>query len=451
MATSTKNGVTWDMPKPGAIPGFNLIDTGAELQDAAFNAPAAAADRTAKIATDQAETQLAPLKVEQAKADVTKDSLASDDAMLARLAPILSGPMGAQALQNPQLRAVLDPILARRGIDGTNPEAIKAMVTPQVKPWAQWSSLEIEAARKLPPELRNLPPDAPEAFRTAPAQANLTATSENAIIDRATKAVDSLASAHSPPGQALAKVLSARQQLIMAGSSTAAIDQYLDPTFTKLSDGIKQQMSSDYAEAQIKKMEDLTGIAVDHERVYSALTKRRIAEFDSSDARANRALDIRQHALAVQAQARADNLAARWHSIDSTDAYRSFMEGQHITATQQAILRSQVGIVRDELDRAKSQLHANITAVANGADEDDLTQNSSDLKNTIQTLEPQYQALQSKLGLQPAADYQNLTGNKANPIKKAASDYKVGETYKGADGNTYRKRSDGKWDDLGKL
>jgi hypothetical protein len=399
-----------------------------DLSEAVDQAPLGAEERKAKIAEARART-----------ATAQGAPAAEDDKTIARIAPLLSGPHADTALQSPLMRKLLEPILQRRGMT-YDPESIKSLVTPPVKPWSQWTPQERVQERALPPEMRSLPPDAPEAWRTAPAQAPLSGTSENFIIKRATDAINNLSAAKSQPNVALRQVLSARQELVVAGASTAALDMYLDPSHTQFDDGIKHQYASEYAEAQIHKMEALTGTAVDHEKVYKALTERKIQEFDSGDARANRRLDqgdraltIRQQALAVQAQTHADNLKARWASISNTQTYRMFLEGQAIGKPGEKALAVQLGAVRGEYDKAVTQLEANTRAIANGANEDDLTDNSTNLKATIDQLGPQLRDIEGRLGIQPVADYTRITGHSATATKPADMKDGVVEWYQHLD------------------
>ena len=421
------------MPTPGKIPGFNLIDTGAELQDAVGAAPGVAAQRQATVADANAETQLAPLKVQQAKADATKDSLASDDAMLARLAPILSGPMGAQALQNPQLRAVLDPILQRRGLSADDPEAIKSIVSP-TKQFTQYTPAEINQLRALPPEVRQrLVPDAPDTFKNAPVQVPLTGPGETAIYKNVDQNRALLAAGKLTPGEFYTSVQEARQRLLQAGAGTGAVDVNLNPEGTGLSDEIKQQTASAYADAQIAKIQALTGLQVDAEQLKHKLYDEKIREFDRTAGQRDvtnvlkgRALDQADTRIKIAAQRERDyasiaatqagNLQARWATLSNTQDYQNFTKGMAITKFQQGVLTERFKAVSGEYDKALSQLEQNKRAIANGASGDDIVNATTDLQNTVNTLKPEVDAMKGKLFQQPAATYQNQTGHGARVI-----------------------------------
>jgi hypothetical protein len=447
------NGVSWNAPAPAVATYPVVPPAGEELAQALVDAPVRRSEREATIAENKARTAEAPLEVEARKSAVQQQQLSTDQQSLARLTSVLTA--NPQAAASPAVLRSLQTIMGRLGLPvPQTPEGhvdVAALASSAQVPaiWGQgdFSADKLKVWLAEPPEaraaLRGKVIGAPEWFFVSPARAPLTPTGEAQIYKRVDDVFHRLGEGKATAGELLTTVNSARQQIINHGGNPAVLEGYLDPSDpSKLNPNITHQLASDYAEAQIRKMEALTGVAVDREKTYKAFTERRMRELDAVDTRGNRRLDIDQQkvnvaerALAVRARTAADNLRARWASIGNTQMWRAFQMNQALTNQQQLIVKSQYAAIKGEYDHAVSQLEANTRAVANGAMDDELIQNSSDLKEIIDTLGPELSAMQTKLTGLPAANYSVLTGHTVKPVGSDGGDgHKPGDRVRGCDG-----------------
>jgi hypothetical protein len=442
---SVQNGINWSAPPAANVPIAPMYDIGGQMADAAIQAPQIAAERDDATATAKAHAQAA--------------TSSADDAMLGR---VTQGLMANPALANaPALKGVLGGIFQRRGLstplnaDGSiDVDTISKMAHPPAV-WGQgeFSPDKIKEWMTEPTEVRaplkGSVIGAPDWFFSSAAKAPLTATGETAIYKQVNDTMAHLAEGKGTAGDLLTAVQSARNRLQASGVSTAGLDVFLSDDGTKLSPNIMQQLSSDYATAKINQIEALTGVAVNREAMSEKFIKRRMAELDSSDVRADKKINLEDRRLTLQMQTAHDNLAARWASINNTDNFHKFMEGR-VGGSQLPLLKAQYQAVVSEYDKAQATLNANKRAIANGADSADLLDTTTTANNTIRDLGPQVELLRSKILSLPATATQNITGNNTKVTHSdnkppAQKTYNKGDIYTDPEGVKWKMLGPNQW------
>ena len=385
---------------------YPVVVPAQQAVEAANAAPVNAAADQAKIAQSKATAETAPL--------------AADDQMLQRLGPaVLENP------KSPQLRALLEPILARRGQAWPeDPAQLSNMLSP-IKPWSQWTPDEITAQRKLPPWSRTLPPDAPKEARQEPQYIPMTDVDQRLIYSQIDQKEKELGTGNYRPEVFLADLLSAKKRLAAGGASTEGVDSYLSADGQSLNEGFKDKFAGDFAEAKIKELDALGVHLKDEDATKEALRKDKRAEFDKTLKydyyKTNTEATVQSRKLEVAM----GNLNARWASVANSQ-YSNALKGQGLAFN---IYKAQLGAAQKEFEGAQKQLQqttATLGSIANGANGaqeigkpyyQSLQQQALDLKKFLDTNGAELQARQSDALQGIAHVSQSITGHDTSAPK----------------------------------
>lgn len=375
--------------------------------------PQAKADRATKLS----ETKAVGAQAESANVK------ANDDMLSTLLRGADSSP---QFAQSPLFKKALENRMKQIGLpvpttaDGqVDMEALKHYANP-TKPFSQWTPDEIKKVESLKPEYRNLPADAPDRLKKDPAIVPLTSTGEQAIYHDVQAKLALLAEGKETAGGVLAAIQSAKQRMAQSGESTGALDQYLSDDGTNLNPVITDQLSSDFAQATIKRMEGLTSIAVDKEKLAKQIADEKKREFNATGARKDRALGQADQKIrdteaknAVDAQRKSAETAQGWKRITETAAYHKFTQDQQASRFEMAQLKTQLAPVQRSYSQALTQLEANKRAMAQGAHGKDILENTAQLQEMVNSLGPQLSQMEAKVSGQPATNMTLVTGQKS--------------------------------------
>lgn len=389
-----------------------------QAAEAAAAAPQDVADKQAKLAESQTAKLESDLKGQQA-----------NDAILSRLAAvpgIEKSPYGQKALT--ERLKTLGVEVPKNELGQIDMKAIQAMITPPMKPWEQWTPAEKNAVAGEDPKLRSLPPDAPEAARTMPANVPITEKGIEALMKPVQTAEAAIGKGTGNMQGLQAAAISAYKTLSSRGADTSVVDSYLNPEHTALSDDFKTQQAGQLVDAQIDKMHKLGIYQADENKWREQQIAEKKREFDNLGANQKARLSVEESRMNQQASLAAqrltlarENLQARWTSVSNAKQNT----GLRATALGANIYEGLARNALTEMGNAQTKL-TQTTNVINTMSQNPKMRNSplfknlvdqaSDLQDFIQQNGPalQAQAVAGQAGLSNV--YSSITGNQAQPM-----------------------------------
>lgn len=398
------------------IPTYSPIGSpGTALAEQLVAAPEIRARREATVAQDQAV---------KAQSDA-----AATDAHTKQLQVLIRGAQASpEFAESPLFRQAVENHLKSVGMavplgpDGhVDVKALERFTSP-IKPYAEWTAKEIADARALPPELRHLPPDAPESLKTSPAVVPITPVAESKIYTDLDSMLKTAGSAKLPKNVLLANIQSARQRLATAGLSTAPVDVYLNADGTDLSDMMKEQIASDYAQSEMTKMDRLGIAAVDRAQVQNRLLQERMREFDQKQNLAERKFTLSERREQADEANKASLAAKRtadvqqgWQRVQAEVTNAMTNKNRLAQATANQRLQAFAKLWQDAVNQRDANLRSLQNAVTqrgkNAPLNPELVNQTSALDDLIKQIGPEYAALQAQVTGQPARDYTLVTGS----------------------------------------
>jgi hypothetical protein len=413
-------------------------------------------------AENRAETQ-----AKTATADAT--TAQANDALLQRLTN--AGAANPQIAQSPLWQAAVGARLKSLGVgqlptgaDGNvDMNALRTMSSPR-KPFTEYSPTELKQLQGVPPDVRSaLVPDAPPDFLSAKVQVPMTAVGESQLYTHVENALAQVGAGKLPPGQLLAQIQSAKARLTDAGMSTAAVDAYLTPDGQNLSSSIVEQLSGDYAQAQMRKIDSLGIVAMDRLGLQQSFQDEHAREFNVTDARKTTEFgqtfglaQERERRLTAAQITNAANAATRlqqgWERLTVAQQQANTAAGG--LALRQA--NAQIAPLMKVYTDALNQRNANVRAIQNAinqhmanpsdpnavkkAVDPGLVDATTGLDALLTQIGPQLSALQQQAGKQPAVDYTTATGH---PAKVQTAPPKAGADVPGLPGWKFTGKTDG--------
>lgn len=397
------------------VPSYSVVPPVAmQLAQAYQQAPVQAAEDQAKIAQAKATAATA-------MPDAQAKQLQSDQAIMARLAPIISAGTGPLPST---LTATISPVLKRLGFDMPldeqgQPDRAKLLeILAPAKPWAQWSDDDVKKALAIDPKFRRLPADAPPEMKTHPTQVTMTSVEENQLYERLAANERRLGQAGYTPEMFLSDVQSAKKRLEDAGMSTAALDPYLSKDGTQLNESIRDHYIGGKTQSEIDHLTQL-GIHLASEDTYrtDSLGERR-REFDEG-LKFKREEADKKYKIELQRVNNANNnLAARWASIQNSRDRLDLENNQYA----RTIYKNIIDEAGSDLDKARSQMRTTIGTLTQMANNpklmktqqyQDLLTQATDLKKFIDEKGPEIDAERAAAKKSLHALYESVTGHKA--------------------------------------
>lgn len=335
----------WSLPAMPVVPVSPVGSPAALLGDAIVNAPQTAADQTAKLAKTQADTAKSQADLAEDTerknevpaigaatiADAQGKTLASNLGSVKQYAQILRA--NPAAANSPLIRAALAPFFKALGTEipmtadgsGIDVDAMERLATPQPS-WSDLTADQLKAWEQQPESVRRAKfPDAPESWLAKPVTVPMTATSEQDLYDGPhgiNAQIDQVGKGLLQPTALLSSIKAARARLAAAEMSTAAVDQYLSPDGTDLSDSLKQEIVGAKVDADIQHYRDLGLHYQDDDKLRAELQAEHMREFDKNYALNAGKLTLAQRHeqayeanLARVAQQGADRLSQGWQNI----------------------------------------------------------------------------------------------------------------------------------------
>lgn len=392
-----------------------------QASEAAAAAPQDVADKQEKMAESQAGKLEADLKGQQA-----------NDAILSRLAAvpgIEKSPYGQKALT--ERLKTLGVEVPKNELGQIDMKAIQAMITPPMKPWAQWTPAEKNAVAGEDPKLRSLPPDAPEAARTMPANVPITEKGIEALMKPVQTAEAAIGKGTGNMQGLQAAAISAYKTLSSRGADTSVVDSYLNPEHTALSDDFKTQQAGQLVDAQIDKMHKLGIYQANENKWREQQIAEKEREWDNPSANQRIQITIQDRRLAQQASLAQQrimnaqtNIGLRMRTINDMEKNQAALAGPRKANVYEALTRgalTEMGNVQRELTSTSNVINqmSQNPRMRNSPQYSALLQQASDLTDFINTngTTLQEQALVGQSGL--ANSYAQMTGNQAQPMPQA--------------------------------
>lgn len=436
----------------GAPPGSALQypvkpTTAFQVDQAASQAPQANADAAAKMAETQAAKQVATAEGAQAELAAQK----AQDQQLMRLASIPGierSPMGQKAITD-RLKT-LGVNVPRDESGAIDMAAVKALLTPPIKPWAEWTPKEINDELALDPKLRQLPADAPEEARTKAANVPITEKGYEAIMRPVQMAEAAIGKGQGTYKGLEGAALSAYRALVSRGADTSVIEPYLNADKTGLSDEYVNQQAGALVDAQIDKLHKLGIYYQDETKVREEQIKEKKYEWEHPSAYQRGQLSVQERGLELRARAEASrtsialqNLQARWASVQNSRENNAL----RATAFGASFYQNITNRAGEALGKARSQL-ATTTNIINTMSQNPkmrkspqfqgLVDQASALQNFIDTEGPTLEAEQATGSQGIANIYSQITGNKSLQMPASFPPITVNVTTPGAaPGTTY--------------
>jgi hypothetical protein len=311
-------------PGPGALQYPVVAPAAQQLAQAAQAAPQANADAAEKMAATQAQTQVdksSGLEAEL-KQSQTQDAIVN---RLIAIPGIETSPTGKKALED-RFKTLGIP-LPKNELGQIDMKAVRAVFATPVKPWAQWTPKEVSDSQALQPELRNLPPDAPELARTQKAVTPLTEKGAEFLHAPVVRAETALAAGHGNLQSVLMAARAEKAALTAKGADTSAVDTILTED-GKLQPEYAAQKANDLVQAQIDNLHSLGIYRTDEEQIKSRNADEKVREWNNPSANAKLNASVKERQQQIQSSQFAQkmtmakkNLDARYSSIlNSSDA-----------------------------------------------------------------------------------------------------------------------------------
>jgi hypothetical protein len=388
-------------------------------------APQAVADQQAALAG--AQTDKAKAGEAQVQADLGKQQ--ATDQILQRLAQtpgIEKSPIGLKMLTERLKTLGMDVPKDETGaVDMT---ALKVMITPPIKPWAEMDTKEKADFWTQNPKDRTIPPGAPADAASRAAVVPLTQAGINAIMSPVTKAEAGFATGKGNPKELEAAALAADKSLAARGGDRSQLDPYLNADHTALNPDYVNQKAGELVQAQVDNLHSLGIFRADEEQMKTRLLEEKKREWNNPSANVKVMATVKERQLQQQASQFTQkldmqdrNLTARYASISNSATANMLRLGQTGINMYEAQLKDTAKAQADAqntLDRARSWMNGYLNTpnadITNPVYTAALTRATA-LQKSIDDNAPKLQAAREAANNGIASVYSQITGQSAQP------------------------------------
>lgn len=395
-------------------------------------APQNVADQQAALAGAQADK--AKAGEAQVQADLGKQQ--ATDQILQRLAQtpgIEKSPMGLKMLTERLKTLGMDVPKDETGaVDMT---ALKAMITPPVKPWAEMDAKEKNDFWAQNPKDRTVPAGAPADAATRAAVVPLTQAGINALMTPVTKAESEFGLGKGNPKALEAAALSAYKAISARGGDTSVIDPYLNADHTKLNDEFLEQKAGELVQAQIDNLHSLGIYRTDEAALKAQMLSEKKREWNTESANVKAQVSFKERQQQQQASQFAQkmsmeerNLSARYASIGNSanaNTLRAGALGMNMYENMLKDTDRDQSVAQTTLNRTQSlitsMLNANPNLDLTNPVYVGLTTQAASLQKAITEGAPQLQAAREAARGGIANIYSQITGQPAQPAGGATN------------------------------